>query len=138
MIVGKRRFRTLFVLLLIFTTVLAWSLNRQGREDVFQKISNAITLGNARAIQEQCHSSIELETPESSGIYSRSQAEQVLKKFFDRHPPMSFQLQHQGFSNTGSRFAIGNYLSSDEESFRVSIFAKKQNGIYQIHELRFE
>lgn len=138
MIIVERRFRIPLVLVLLLTSVLAWSLNRQGREDIFQKMSNAIALGNARAIQEQCHSSIELETPESSGIYSRSQAEQILKKFFDRHPPLSFQLQHQGFSNTGSRFAIGNYLSSDEESFRVSIFAKKQNGVYQIHELRFE
>jgi hypothetical protein len=133
-----KRLRLYVLAIFLGLSVFSWSWVLQNREDVFLKVTNAIALGNARALQEQCHSSIELETPESSGIYSRLQSEQILKRFFDKHPPVSFQLQHQGFSNTGSRFAIGHYISSDDESFRVSIFVKKQNGTFQIHELRFE
>lgn len=107
-------------------------------QDLFNKLTSSIAIGSAEEIINHCYSSVELETPESRGIYSKSQAEQILKRFFDQHPPQSFELEHQGYSNSGSKFAVGKYTDTGDETFRLSIFAKKNEGIYQVHELRFE
>ncbi len=106
--------------------------------DIFKEIENAISLGNAKMMESYLNTSIELETPTSKGIYSRSQAQIILDKFFQKYPPISFTIAQKGNSSGGSRFAIGNYNSSRERTFRVTIFIKKIGSDYLIQEIKFE
>lgn len=106
--------------------------------DIFKEIENAISLGNAKMIENYLGQSIELETPSSKGIYSKSQAEVIIDKFFQKYPPVSFTIYQKGNSYGGSRFAVGNYMSSRERSFRVTIFIKKNGQDYLIQEIKFE
>lgn len=128
------------VLWLLTVSLIFSSFHRteDAAQDMFSKVGSSIGIGNASEVVKYCYSSVELETPGSKGIFSQSQAEQILRRFFDKHPPAGFELRHQGYSSTGSKFAVGNYTDTGDETFRVSIFAKKNEGIYQIHELRFE
>lgn len=106
--------------------------------DIFKEIENAISLGNAKMMEGYLNSSIELETPSTKGIYSRGQAQIILDKFFQKYPPISFTIAQKGNSSGGSRFAVGNYNSSRERTFRVTIFVKKTGSDYLIQEIKFE
>lgn len=106
--------------------------------DIFKEIENAISLGNAKMMESYLNTSIELETPTSKGIYSRGQAQLIIDKFFQKYPPISFTITQKGNSSGGSRFAIGNYVSTRERTFRVTIFVKKSGSDYLIQEIKFE
>lgn len=84
------------------------------------------------------NTSIELETPTSKGIYSKGQAQQIIDKFFQKYPPISFTISQKGNSSGGSRFAVGNYSSTRDRNFRVTIFIKKSGNDYLIQEIKFE
>lgn len=106
--------------------------------DIFKEVENAISLGNAKMMVSYLNTSIELETPSSKGIYSRSQAELIIDKFFQKYPPISFTIAQKGNSSGGSRFAVGNYVSTRERTFRVTLFIKKSGADYLIQEIKFE
>ncbi|MFM9945468.1 MAG: DUF4783 domain-containing protein [Bacteroidia bacterium] len=106
--------------------------------DIFKEIENAISLGNAKMIESYLNTSIELETPNSKGIYSRGQAQLIIDKFFQKYPPISFTITQKGNGSGGSRFAVGNYVSTRERTFRVTIFVKKAGADYLIQEIKFE
>jgi len=106
--------------------------------DIFKEVENAISLGNAKMMVSYLNTSIELETPSSKGIYSRSQAELIIDKFFQKYPPISFTIGQKGNSSGGSRFAVGNYVSTRERTFRVTLFIKKSGTDYLIQEIKFE
>ncbi len=102
-------------------------------------MESAIAIGNAEGLYDLMHSSVELEIPgNEEEIYSRSQALIVLKKFFDNHPPSSFNYTYKGNSGAGLRIAIGNYISTDDISYRVKIVLNKIDNNYLIQEIEFE
>lgn len=106
--------------------------------DIFKEVENAISLGNSKMMVSYLNTSIELETPTSKGIYSRSQGELIIDNFFQKYPPISFTISQKGNSSGGSRFAVGNYVSTRERTFRVTIFIKKSGQDYLIQEIKFE
>ena len=106
--------------------------------DIFKEIENALSLGNAKMMESYLNSSIELETPTSKGIYSRSQAQLIIDKFFQKYPPISFTIIQKGNSSGGSRFAVGTYKSYRERVFRVTIFVKKTGTDELVQEIKFE
>jgi hypothetical protein len=106
--------------------------------DLFREIENAIGLGNAKLLSAHMSSSVELDIPGSEGVYSRPQSEQILNKFFNKYPPTSFILSHKGNSAAGSKFAVGDYMTGKEQTFRVTIFLKKTGEHYLIHEIEFQ
>ena len=106
--------------------------------DIFKEIENALSLGNAKMIEGYLNTSIELETPTSKGIYSRGQAQLIIDKFFQKYPPISFTITQKGNSSGGSRFAVGNYVSTRERTFRVTLFIKRSGQEFLIQEIKFE
>jgi hypothetical protein len=126
-----------FKVLVIVTLTLVLS-SAKPTNDIFKEVENAISLGNAKMMVSYLNTSIELETPSSKGIYSRSQAELIIDKFFQKYPPISFTIAQKGNSSGGSRFAVGNYVSTRERTFRVTLFIKKSGADYLIQEIKFE
>jgi hypothetical protein len=126
-----------FKVFVIVTLTLVLS-SAKPTNDIFKEVENAISLGNAKMMVSYLNTSIELETPSSKGIYSRSQAELIIDKFFQKYPPISFTIAQKGNSSGGSRFAVGNYVSTRERTFRVTLFIKKSGADYLIQEIKFE
>ncbi len=109
------------------------------KQDVFIEIESAIAVGNAHMFSKYLNSSVELELPgEQEGIYSKQQTVAIMNRFFDKFPPTGFKIVHRGSSASGSRFAVGDYTTGEEKTFRVTVFIKKTGSEYLIQEIEFE
>ena len=104
-------------------------------ENIPEGIVLSIKAGNAEELAKHFHNNVELIILETEDVYSRSQAEQIIRKFFLEYKPQSFKIIFQGGEN--SRYAIGS-LTTSETTFRVYILIKKQEGVPLIHQLRIE
>ncbi len=106
--------------------------------DTFDDLLQAMRNGNAKEIVKNFNSNIELTLLDNEGIYSKLQAEQMLKNFFLKYPAKQITLQHKGASGQGAQYAIANYEAANGK-FRAYIFMKDAgNGLMNIHEFRIE
>ncbi len=121
----------LFVLCLFFTT-LANAL------DIYDEIANAIRSGDSKQIALYLSSSIDLTIMNQEDVYSKAQAELIVKDFLTKNVPKTFSILHKGSSKEGTLYAIGNLVAINGKTFRTSFFVKMAAGKYTIQELRFE
>ncbi len=128
---------TYSLIALIFSLLLMGFSNPT--QDIFSDVESAIGSGNANQFSRYLSSSVELELPgEVEGIYSKQQTVVILNRFFDKFPPSAFKIVHTGSSSAGSKFAVGDYTTGEEKTFRVTVFVKKQGSQYLIQEIEFE
>lgn len=132
-----KRFVSTIAGAVIITFLMLFNLSDLKAQDVNSKIAQAIQIANANDLARYFNNSIDLTIPGSEGTYSKVQAEQILKSFFTKYPPVSFSINHKGNSNDGSMYAIGNYKSSTQ-SFRTYFLIKPIGGQNLIHQLKFE
>jgi hypothetical protein len=104
--------------------------------DIPTGIVSALNKGDASALSSYFSSTIELTIHEKEEIYSRTQAEIILRKFFSENQPTQFSIIHQG-GKENSKYAIGN-LSTNSKSFRVTFLLKTEENRVLIHQLRIE
>ncbi len=102
-----------------------------------QEINNAIRSGNYSRISAFFKESVELNLPGNEGLYSKAQAELILKDFFAKNVPKNFIPKHGGESKDGSKFTIGT-LETTNGNFRTYFFLKKEGETLIIKELRIE
>ncbi|RYD79038.1 MAG: DUF4783 domain-containing protein [Sphingobacteriales bacterium] len=107
------------------------------KADIFDDVAVAIRSGNASAVSKYFATSLELKTVDKSNVYSKNQAELVLKDFFSGHAPRSFTVIHRGSSAKGARYAIGS-METAQGSFRVYLYITEVGGQLFIQELSFE
>lgn len=104
--------------------------------EIPQGIISAFTKGNASGLSSYFSSTLELTIQDKEEIYSKTQAEIILRKFFSDNPPSGFKIIHQG-GKEKSKYAIGN-LTSGNKSFRITFLLKTQENKVLIHQLRIE
>ncbi len=114
----------------------ALNADAQSNNSLPQGIVSATGNGNADKLASYFNDNIELVLPQKSGIFSKSQAQMILKEFFTNNPPASFKIIHQG-SRQNASFAIGNYKSGGNV-YRFYFLTKKTNNKLLIHQLRIE
>jgi len=105
-------------------------------EDIPEEIIQSIRSGNAADLAKYFNVNVELTINKGEEIYSRDQAELILKDFFSKHVPNSFNILHKG-GKEGSRYAIGN-LGTTNGNFRVTILVKLKDSQPYVHQLRIE
>ena len=108
----------------------------QPAQDIPEAISSAFKTGNSKELVKHFNTNIELVILENEDVYSKTQAEMILRDFFDKQPPKKFAILHQGGKN-GSKYAIGD-LTTSKGNFRVYFLLKKREDRYLIHQLRIE
>jgi hypothetical protein len=106
--------------------------------DVFDDIGSAIRSGDARLIARYFNSNVDLTIFNQEEVYSKAQAEMVLKDFFSKNSPKNFTIIHKGVSKEGARYAIGTLTTSQGQNIRTYFFVKDIGGSSYIQELRFE
>jgi hypothetical protein len=99
-------------------------------------IITAFSSGDASALSSYFSSTLELTLHDKEEIYSKTQAEIILRKFFADNPPSQFKIIHQG-GKEQSKYAIGN-LTSGSKSFRITFLLKTEENKVLIHQLRIE
>jgi len=103
--------------------------------DIPEGITAAIKSGNSRELAKYFDTNIELVILDKEDVYSRTQAELILKDFFSKHKPTNFTIIHRG--GEGAKYAIGTLFTSNG-NFRVYILLKTKNEKPYIHSLRIE
>lgn len=70
-------------------------------------------------------------------IVSRTQAINILKRFFDQHPPSRFVILHRGTAEGNQAYWIAHYFTGKNAVYRVYVVARKERSEqYQVYELR--
>ncbi len=100
------------------------------------EVVTAIKSGNAAQIAKYFDNTVEINLPDKSNTYSKSQAEIVLKDFFANNPVKNFEVIHKG-ENAGSQYCIGTLITKSG-SFRTTIYMKVKGEVQVLQELRFE
>lgn len=101
------------------------------------RVLQAMKTGNAKELAATFIPNIDLTVKESSDVYSRAQAEQILRKFFNDHPPVDLVIEHSGVSKFGDKYFIG-ILRTRNGYFRTTFFLKKGEEDFQVKQLRIE
>lgn len=123
-----------FLLGLLFV---AFTLNVTG-QDSSEKVRIAMKNGDAKTLAEMFDSQVDLALEDIDDVFSRSQAEQILKKFFERAKPTGFSIVHEGKSRQDIEYKIGELSTKGGGTYRVTINMKTVSGKTYIHQLRIE
>lgn len=96
-----------------------------------------IKSGNVKELGKYFNSRIELKINNEGNIYSKAQAEMILRDFFEKDPPQNFVIRHKGSSAKGLPYIIGD-LTTDKMNYRAYILFKQINDRYFIQEIQFD
>ncbi|MBL7951206.1 MAG: DUF4783 domain-containing protein [Flavobacteriales bacterium] len=121
---------------LLFTTVLL-ALGLHAQDDVKEKVVQAMRTGNSKDLAGHFIPNIDLTIKETADVYSKAQAEQIVRKFFNDNPPVDLVIEHSGVSKLGDKYFIG-ILRTTTGYFRVTFFLKKTDTVFQVKQLRIE
>lgn len=100
------------------------------------EVVKAIQSGDANTLSVHLYTNIELVLPGKTGVFSRKQAEMIVKDFFSKNPVKDFRIIHNGQKESAS-YAIGNYTSANG-NYRFTFLTKKDANKVFIHQLRIE
>lgn len=120
------------ILFLLFLSTQLFAL------DIYDDIANSIRSGDARQLAVFFGNTIDLQIIDQENVYSKAQAELILKDFFIKNQPKSFTILHKGSSPEGTQYVIGNLTTTKGKSFRTSFHLKNINGRSVLQELRIE
>ena len=123
-----KRFFTLFSVLVIVSSFSMYA--------GIDEIINALKTGNANEIALYFDNTVEITLPDKSNSYSKSQAEVVLRDFFNNNPVKRFDILHKG-ENAGSQYCIGTLVTKNA-SYRTTVFMKQKGKRQTLQEIRFE
>ncbi len=92
--------------------------------------------GKADLIAEYLNNEVELVIGNTNNVYSKQQAEGVLKDFFLKNRVSSFTILHKGNKGT-STFVVGE-LKTATGQFRVHLLARESSGSVSIQQIRID
>lgn len=118
-----------------FFLVIAGSVFAQN-QGIPEQIPLAIRTGDAKMLADHFNEVIELVILSKENMYSKEQAEKILRDFFTKNQPTQFTIKHQG-GKSKSRYAIGQ-LATRSGNYRVYFLLKGIDDKALIHQLRFE
>lgn len=126
-----KRFLFSFILLFVASTAVF------AQNETADEIAALLKAGNSSALSNYFMSNVDLAILDTDDVYSKTQATQITKRFFDEHPPSAFSIKHQGKSKLDDHYRIGT-LTTAKGDFRVTYFLKSHEGKYLIKQLRIE
>lgn len=125
-------------LLLFFLLFFQFSNNNAIQADIVDDLSVQFRNGNAKEIAKNFASSVELIIINQEDVYSKAQAEQILKDFFGKNQPNKTEVIHRLSTNPTYRLGIIS-LNTKNGKFRVTITLRKNiDNNFLITELRIE
>ncbi|WP_432711740.1 DUF4783 domain-containing protein [Pedobacter sp.] len=107
------------------------------QSDFIDQLSPLFKAGNSQEIAKNFNPSIALSILKEEDVYSKVQAEQILRDFFSKHNPTNSTVLHLINTNPNMRFGILS-LATKNGKFRISITSKRTNNVFLITELRID
>jgi hypothetical protein len=125
----KQRILTILILsLMVLPQVLS--------QTVPADLVSAFGRGDAAAVSEWFHQSLEMSILEKEYETSKNQATRILESFFKTHIPSGFRISFEG-TKEQSKYAIGS-LSTSNGNFRVNLFFLNKDGQHLLYYLSIE
>lgn len=121
----------------LFVLLLLPAAFASAQADVKDQVTAALGSGNVVALGELLVPNVDLTVLDNTDYYSKAQAAQILRKFFDEHEPQGLRIEHEGTSKMGDRYCIGQ-LNTATGAYRVTFFLKKAGTSSQVKQLRIE
>ncbi len=107
-------------------------------KDTSDDIAGVIRSGNAKSLAEYFDANVDLRLLDQEDVYSKAQAELIVKDFFVKHAVKSFSVKHKSAPKNGSEYAIGT-LQTSNGTFRLTYFlVKKADGKVVIQQFTVE
>lgn len=124
-----------WLILILFLAIPLFFIAKQNtKQEIVIKIREAINKADAKAFADKFANNIEITIKRKRKIYSRTQAEFVIKDFFKHYYPKKFDYIIQKPYKKGKRYAIGEYAYS-AGTFQFFIIIQKIEGIEKITKL---
>lgn len=121
---------------LVFTVILG-VMTQLAFAQVAENVAAALKVGNSKELAKSFSNNVELTIISKEGVYSKAQAEVMLKDFFASHPASDFTVMHKGGDEGQSKYTIGT-LKTAKQSFRVFYLLKTEGSKEVISQLRIE
>jgi hypothetical protein len=99
-------------------------------------IAGAFRSGNVDQLSPYLDYRVDIALPDKTDTYSKSQAEMVIRDFFENNGVRNFQVKQKG-ETAGSEFCVG-LLQTRNGDFRTSIFLKQKGDKQYLQEIRFQ
>lgn len=108
---------------LLFCGLTLTTISQNSMEEAFKTCK-------AESISEYFNESVELSILDDEDVYTKTQAQIIIKTFFIQYPCESFEIVHKGAAKGDSKYTIGN-MKLKEESYRV-YYISKNNKILEL------
>ena len=105
--------------------------------DIIDTLAGHFKTGSSKEIAVNFSSSVDLIIIDEEDVYSKAQAEQILRSFFSKYPPNKSTVIHRLNNHPNYRYGAIS-LATKNGTFRVSITMKKTGNAFFITELRIE
>lgn len=105
--------------------------------DVVDDLCGQFKAANSKEIASLFSSNVELVIIDEEDVYSKAQAEQILRNFFNKYPPVKTTVIHRLNTNPNFRFGALSLVTKNG-TFRVSITLKKAGSAFNITEIKIE
>lgn len=122
--------------LLTIFIVLLTNFFVEAQTELPTSISNALKNGNAVELTKSFNINVDLTILDKQDIYSKTQAESLLKDFFTKNIPTNFTIIHRG-GREDAQYYVGK-LTTSTGNYRISILIKGQAKTALIHQFRIE
>ena len=130
----RNLFRTLLLSWLLLLG--AGTARAQAPADNLAAVRSALRSGSSRELAQYLAPTVEVGFDGDKQSYNATQAELVIKDFFTKNAPGSFEFIHQGESKEGIQYAIGRYAGRNG-TYRVFVKLKPSRGAPVIDTLDF-
>lgn len=100
-------------------------------------VAKSINAGDAKMLASFFSPNIDLTIKHEEGIYTKIQAEQILKKFFASHQVVKYTALHVGEAKDKTSFEIGK-LQTQAGNYRTYFLLKGKGADQKIHQFRIE
>lgn len=124
------------ILTIAFSFVLVSFTNANAQNSDLDKVVKAIKSGSSSELTKYFDEYVQLTLPGQGDSYSKAQAEQIIKDFFQNNSVKDFELKHQGNAPSG-HYCVGT-LQTSAGNYRTNVFMKTKGNKEVVKEIRFQ
>ena len=125
-------------LILIFVSLLySISTASAQQQDVIDTLAKFFNTADASKISTLFSSTLELDILAEENLYSKAQAELIMRDFLSKNKPLSVKIIHRLLSNPNYKLAVLS-MATIKDKFRVSISLSTNDESFLIKQIRIE
>ncbi len=125
----------LFIILVFF--LIGVSDSKAQQTDFIDALARYFRTSDASKMSDGFSSTLQLNILSEENVYSKAQAEQIMRDFFSKNKPVSVKIIHRLTSNPNYKLAVLSMLTA-KDSFRVSISLSSSGTRFLVKEMRIE